>query len=290
LSAAHLLIFGLGYTGTAIATAALANGWAVSATSRTPDQVAAPERVRLRAFAAAGPAIAEATHVVSTAAPEDGHDPVLRAHGDALAAAPALRWVGYLSTTGVYGDRQGGWVDEDTPPTPTGPRGAERLRAEQDWAALASHCAIDLFRVAGIYGPGRSAIDDLRTGRARRIVRPGHAFARIHRDDIARAVFAAAGQDRAPGARVLNLADDTPVEAATVVEEAARLLGIDPPAAVPYEEAAPRMTEMARSFWQESRKVASAKTQERLGLRWLYPSYRDGLRSILLEQGGEAAS
>jgi nucleoside-diphosphate-sugar epimerase len=282
----HLLIFGLGYTGAEIARRAVEAGYAVTATSRAPGSVSAPPGVTLVAFADAAPAIATATHVVSTAAPADGRDPVLATHGAALTAAPHLRWAGYLSTTGVYGDRGGGWVDEDTPPAPTGPRGTERVAAEAAWtAALAGRMPVDLFRVAGIYGPGRSALHDVLGGRARRVIKPGHAFGRIHRDDIARAVLAAAGQDRPAGALVLNLADDEPAEQAAVLEEAARLLGVTPPPAVPYDVAAAGMSDMGRSFWRENRKVASAKTQARLGLRWLYPTYREGLRAILAADG-----
>jgi nucleoside-diphosphate-sugar epimerase len=159
------------------------------------------------------------------------------------------------------------------------------VAAERDWSALAGHVAVDLFRVAGIYGPGRSVFDDLRTGHARRIGKPGHAFGRIHRDDIAGAVMAAAVNPPGPGLRVLHLSDDLPAESAEVIEEAARLLGMPPPPLVPYAEAEPRMSDMARSFWAENRKVASAATQAMLGYRWRYPDYRSGLAAILAEEG-----
>jgi len=212
-----------------------------------------------------------------------GGDPVLARYAAALAASPstydALRWAGYLSTTSVYGDHAGGWVDEDTPPSPSGPRGQARLDAERAWSRLP--CAVDLFRVAGIYGPGRSTLDDVRAGRARRVDKPGHAFGRIHRDDIAGAVIAAALQSRPPGVRVLNLNDDLPEEQAVVTAEAARLLGVAPPPLVPFADAFAAMGEMGRSFWSESRRVASAKTQTALGYHWRYPTYREGLRAIL---------
>jgi nucleoside-diphosphate-sugar epimerase len=143
---------------------------------------------------------------------------------------------------------------------------------------------VDIFRVAGIYGPGRSALDDLRGGRARRVLKPGHAFGRVHRDDIAGAVLAAAGQTLSPGPRVLHLADDVPAESAEVIAEAAGLMGVPLPPAIPFAEARPAMSEMAASFWAENRKVASAATQEMLGYRWKYPSYREGLRAILAEE------
>jgi nucleoside-diphosphate-sugar epimerase len=291
----HVVIFGLGYTGSAIARHAAERGARVTATSRNPDAEPPLHGVDILHFDGAGPAVAAATHVVSTVPPPgdggegQGTDPVLAVHGAAIRAAPDLRWVGYLSTTGVYGDRQGGWVDEDTPPMPGQERSRRRLDAELAWAATAPQVAVDLFRVAGIYGPGRSVLDDIRAGRARRVIKPGHVFGRIHRDDIARAVLAAMFQERPPGLRVLNLSDDEPAEASAVVEEAARLLGVDPPPAVAFTEAEPRMSPMARSFWQESRRVANAKTRAALGLEWLYPTYREGLRAILAEEGGDGA-
>jgi nucleoside-diphosphate-sugar epimerase len=320
---AHLLIFGPGYCGATVAAAARHGGFAVTAAARhagiavtatapqagiavsaTTRQAGAPVTVP---FDAAAPAIAQATHLLSTVPPdaEDGPegtrrgdpslaradpllahgDPVLARYAAAIAAAPRLRWIGYLSSTVVYGDRGGGWVDEDTPPAPSQTRGHRRLAAETAWSAFASNRAVDVLRLAGIYGPGRSAFDALRSGQARRIVKPGHAFGRIHRDDIAAAVLAAIRQDRPPGPRILNLADDTPAETAAVIEEAAHLLGVAPPPAVVFADVAPAMTPMARSFWAENRKVASRKTQSMLGLAWLYPSYREGLRAILREEG-----
>ncbi len=225
--------------------------------------------------------------MLSTVPPDASGDPVLSRYADAIAGAPRLRWIGYLSTTGVYGDRGGAWVDETTQPMPMSDRSRRRLVAEQAWRRVADHRAIDIFRLAGIYGPGRSALDDVRAGSARRIVRPGHAFGRIHRDDIVRAVLAAMRQDRADGVRVLNMADDEPAENAAVVEEAARLLGVPPPDAVPFERAFTTMSPMARSFWSENRKVSSVLTQQALGLRWLYPSYREGLRAILAQERGD---
>jgi nucleoside-diphosphate-sugar epimerase len=290
MSASHLIIFGLGYTGRAIARAAVARGLTVTATSRDPASVAPLPGVTVAPFAQADAALAFATHLLATAPPPgdggegEGVDPVLDRYAAAIAHSPRLRWAGYLSTTGVYGDRAGGWVDETTPPDPGQERSRRRLAAEQAWAALADRIAVDLFRVAGIYGPGRSPLDDLRAGRARRIVKPGHAFGRIHRDDIAAAVLAAILQSPPPGARVFNLNDDEPVETADVVEEAARLLGMEPPPAVPFAEAQARMSAMGQSFWQESRRVSSAVTQTMLGLRWRYPTYREGLRGILAEE------
>ena len=306
----RLLIFGLGYCGRAAASLACAAGWEVVATSRSPAAGREPG-LRVVPFDSAGPEVAAATHILATAPPRDGADPVLARYAPELRAAPALAWIGYLSTTGVYGDRGGGWVDEATEPAPTAERSRRRLAAELAWCELAAsppplaklgglpfdaagptHEAagapagsattrpLDIFRLAGIYGPGRSAFDDLRAGRARRIVQAGHAFGRIHVDDIAAGIMAAIAMPP-ESARVLNFSDDEPAESADVIAEAARLLGVAVPPAVPFEEAFPAMSEMARSFWSENRRVASRATQEVLNRRWRYPTYREGLRAIL---------
>ena len=276
-----MLIFGLGYSGAAVAREAAAAGFAVVGTVR--GSAPAIAGVATVAFDAAGAEIAGATHLLATAPPDAGGDPVLARYAVAIAAAARLRWVGYLSTTGVYGDRGGGWVDEATEPAPSGPRGERRVAAETAWRAAAAGRALDLFRLAGIYGPGRSPLDAVRAGTARRVVKPGHAFGRIHRDDIVAAVLAAMRQERA-GPRVLNLADDTPAETAEVTAEAARLLGLPVPEAVPFETAWAGMSPMGRSFWAENRKVASRGTQDALGIGWRYPSYREGLRATLAQE------
>lgn len=274
--ARNLLVIGAGYTGRAAAALAASRGWHATLTTR-----ATPGAGEV-AFADPAP-FATATHLLVTAPPGEAGDPVWAAHAEALRAAP-LEWVGYLSTTGVYGDHGGAAVDEETPPTPQQSRSRRRLLAEQQWQALS--CAVDVFRTGGIYGPGRSALDDARDGKARRVIKPGHAFGRIHRDDIARACLAAA--ERPGGHRILHLVDDEPAEPARVAEEAARLLGLPPPPAVPFDEAFAGMSEMARSFWSENRRVANARTKAALGLEWLHPTYREGLAAILAaEQRGE---
>lgn len=267
-----LVVFGPGYCGAAVAEAARAHGDRVTPVARDTDHAV------VRA------ALATATHLLSTVPPDESGDPVLQRYRAALQTAPALRWIGYLSTTGVYGDRDGDWVDETTTPAPGTPRTLRRLASEQEWAALAARCPVDLFRLGGIYGPGRSALDDLRAGRARRVLKPDHAFGRIHRDDVVHAVLAAMQQIRAPAVRVLHLVDDLPAEPATVIEEAARLLDLPPPPAVPFAEAFATMSPMARSFWAENRKVACAMTQQALGIAWRYPTYREGLRAVLAEE------
>jgi nucleoside-diphosphate-sugar epimerase len=282
-AAPHLLVFGLGYSGRAIAEAARDAGFAVSGTSRQPD-FPAPAGIALIPFDAAEGAIAAATHIVATAAPGERGDPVLAQYADAIAAAPALRWIGFLSSTGVYGDRGGDWVDEQSEPRPTSARATARRAAEIAWEVMGEARAtpVDLLRLAGIYGPGRSTFDDLRTGRGRRIDKPGHVFGRIHQADIAQGTLAALRQaETLSGTRVLNFNDDLPAEPAEVVTEAARLLGIAPPPLIPFAEVAAGMTPMGRSFWAESRQVSSTRTQQALGRRWLYPTYREGLSAIL---------
>ncbi len=278
----HVLIFGLGYTGSALAEAAARRHRTTVVTRQAG--AAAPAGATLAPFK--DPPFATATHLVATAAPGDAGDPVLARHAAAIAAAPHLRWVGYMSTTGVYGDRGGGWVDEATDPAPSSERGRRRVAAECAWATVRPGLAVDLLRLAGIYGPGRSVFDDVRAGRARRVAKPGHQFGRIHRDDIAGALLAAIEQTLPPGTRVLNGSDDEPAASADVIAEAARLLGLDPPPLVPFAEAEAGMSPMARSFWSDDRKVRSERTQESLGRRWLHPTYREGLRAILAAEDG----
>ena len=276
-----LIIAGLGYAGRAVAEAAAANGWRVVGTSRQPEAVRAPPGVEVISFDAAGWAFAAASHWLITTPPDEAGDPVLRRHAAALASGNQ-RWIGYLSTTGVYGDRGGGTVDEATAPAPGQPRSQRRLAAEEAWrAARPAHAALDLCRVGGIYGPGRAPFAELRAGIARRVVKPGHSFSRIHRDDIAHAIMAAISNPPEPGCRVLNFVDDEPADSAAVMAEAARLLGMPSPPVVPFEEARAAMSPMALSFWSENRRVANAATKAALGIEWRYPSYREGLAASL---------
>jgi len=278
----HLLIFGFGYSGRAIAKAARDAGFSVTATSRDPAAQAPEPGVAIIKFEEAEDALDAATHLLATAAPVERGDPVLARYAAQIVVAEHLRWIGYLSTTGVYGDRDGGWVDEESPLAPQSDRARRRVAAEADWSGFG--VAVDIFRLAGIYGPGRSMFDDLRAGAARRVVKPGHLFGRIHRDDIAQGVLAAMQQNPPAGVRIFNFSDDEPAASADVVAEAARLLGVEPPAPVPYDEAVQVMSPMGKSFWAESRKVSNAKTKAALGLAWKYPTYREGLAAILAEE------
>ncbi len=273
-----------------MAKAAAAAGFTVVAASRESARLAPRAslgaRIRVVGFEGAGQELAQATHLLATAPPGPAGDPVLDRYTEAIAGAPRLGWIGYLSSTSVYGDCAGRAVDEETAPAPTSERGRARLAAERAWLRAAGGRPFDLFRLAGIYGPGRSAFDQLRAGSARRILAPGHLFARIHRDDVVQAVLAAMRSPDGCG-RVLNLADEAPAESAAVMEEAARLSGAPPPPAIGLAEAWPDMSAMARGFWQERRRVLSERTRATLGLAWRYPSYREGLAAIRAEEVGE---
>jgi nucleoside-diphosphate-sugar epimerase len=275
----NLLIFGNGYSGGAIASLAIQHGIPTTITSRSPSA-----QPRIIPFAQAEGAIAAATHIIATAAPDDQGDPILTRYTGAIAAAPQLQYIGYLSTTGVYGNRDGAWVDEDTTPTPQSTRAQRRLAAEIAWSQLAENKILDIFRLAGIYGPGRSMFDDLRDGTARRVVKPGHLFGRIHIEDIALGVLTAMLRKPEAGTSIFNFSDDEPAASADVVVEAARLLGVSPPEPVPFEQARLKMSPLGRSFWAENRRVSNAKTKAALNLTWRYPTYREGLAAILCKE------
>lgn len=255
----RLFIFGLGYSARRIADLATAQGFEVVSTGRE-GTLAFDDAGNVRM------ALADAGHVLSSVPPGgEGEDPVLATYGDALAG----KWLGYLSSTGVYGDAGGAWVDE-TAPTGTGRRTA---RAEADAAWLARGAR--MFRLPGIYGPGRSAIERVREGKAHRIDLPGQVFSRIHVDDIAAGVIA--GLDAPPGA--YNLADDMPCHQNAVIEEACRLLGLAPPPLQSLDEAG--LSPMARAFYAENRRVANGKARRVLGWSPRHATYREGLRACL---------
>jgi len=279
----HLFCFGLGFSGLALAERLRAEGWRVSGTTRDPAKARAMTARGIVAHAfgpeqALDPAVlADATHVLSAVPPDETGDPVLARHGADLARLRPT-WVGYLSTTGVYGDRAGGWVDETSALDPVGERGRRRVAAEAGWRALG--LPLHIFRLAGIYGPGRSALDTVRAGRAQRIVKPGQVFSRIHVADLA-AVLAASIARPDPGA-IYNVCDDEAAPPQDVILEACRLLGVAPPPEIPFEQAA--LSPMARSFYGENKRVSNRRLRETLGVRLRYPDYRAGLAAILADE------
>ena len=278
-----LFIFGLGYSGLEIARLAKAQGWIVAGTCRSAEKAAGLQASGIEAYMFDGTAplpaaaFSDTSHVVCTIAPGRVGDPALRLCGPLLKQA---RWLGYLSTTGVYGDHGGGWVDEDTPPNPGQPRSVERLAAEHGWQAMALEASakLDIFRLPGIYGPGRSTLDQVKAGTARRIDKPGQFFARAHVADIAATVVAAMTAPHPGG--IYNVADDLPVSAGEVVAFACELLGRPVPPSIPWDVAAPAMSDMARSFYSESRRVRNDRIKRELGVVLRYPTYREGLRAI----------
>ena len=279
----RLFIFGLGYSGLEIARLAMAQGWSVAGTCTTEEKARRlrAEGIEAHAFDGRAPLSAqsfgEANHVVCTVAPGTAGDPALRTCRALLGRA---RWLGYLSTTGVYGDHEGAWVDETTPTLATQPRSLQRLAAEQGWRDVASEsgAALHIFRLPGIYGPGRSTLDRVADGTARRIDKPGQFFSRIHVTDLAASTLKA--MDCEQGTEIWNVADDLPAANADVIAYACELLGRPVPPAIPWEDAAPAMTPMARSFYAESRRVRNDKLKRELGVVLRYPTYREGLKAI----------
>lgn len=284
----RLFIFGLGFSGLEIARLAAAEGWTVAGTCTSEEKARRLREAGIEAhrfdgsMALSADAFGEATHVLCTIAPGESGDPALRTCRPLLGRA---RWLGYLSTTGVYGDHEGGWVDETTPALPTQPRSRQRLAAEQGWRALAAEAgaSLHILRLPGIYGPGRSTFDRVRAGTAQRIDKPGQVFSRIHVEDLAASAMKAAARET--GTEIWNVADDLPASNADVIAYACELLGRPVPPVVPWEEAAPTMSAMARSFYSESRRVRNDKLKNELGVRLRYPTYREGLRAIAMTGG-----
>jgi nucleoside-diphosphate-sugar epimerase len=284
-----LFCFGLGYTAIALARTLAAEGWQIAGTTRDPDKQARLEQegIEVYAFERDRPleqleqTLAGTTHLLTSIAPDEQGDPVLGHHGRDLLRCTSIAWAGYLGATGVYGDRDGEWASEADPVTPTMPRTVRRARAERHW--LASGLPVQLFRLAGIYGPGpgRSALAAVRAGTVRRIVKPGQVFCRIHVDDIVQVLRASMARPN-PGA-IYNVADDEPAPPQDVVTFACGLLGVEPPPEIPFEAA--ELSPMARSFYSDSRRIDNARIREELGVRLRYPSYREGLRALLDQPG-----
>ncbi|MDZ4741043.1 MAG: SDR family oxidoreductase [Alphaproteobacteria bacterium] len=271
----RLFCFGMGFCAKALSQNLAPRGWAIGASTRGP--------VGYQSFpfdSGLSDALHGTTHVLISAPPEGEGDPVLAMHAATLSAiSPPLKWLGYLSTTGVYGDHGGNWIDETTPVAPKSPRARRRVEAELAWLEWGANAnvPIHIFRLAGIYGPGRSPIDALRAGTARRIVKPGQVFSRIHVDDVATVL--AASMAHPNSGRIYNVCDDEPAPPHVVVEYAASLIGVSPPPLETFEGAAQSMSEMALSFYAESKRVGNQRVKSELAVTLLYPTYREGLRA-----------
>ncbi len=282
----RLFVFGLGYTACVLAEELLMRGWRVAGTTRGAERAEDLRALgiephlfdRGRPLDDPAAALDGTTHLLSSVPPDEEGDPVLDHHGDDIAAVAGLAWAGYLSTTGVYGNSDGAWVDETSPLNPGSARTRRRAAAERAWLDLwrVASVPVHVFRLAGIYGPGRNQVETVKAGRARRLERPGHVFSRIHVEDIAR-VLAASMEAPAPGA-VYNVCDDEPAEPQAVIAYAASLLDVAPPPLVPFDEA--DLSPMARTFWQDNRRVSNRRIREELGVELAYPTFREGLASL----------
>jgi nucleoside-diphosphate-sugar epimerase len=275
-----LLVFGFGFSAAHVAQRLQVSGAQVTATvrSRAKADGLAPAGIAARLFspdhvdAEIADDIAASDAILVSIPPDESGDPVLASFAAPIAAAPNLRWVGYLSTVGVYGDHAGGWVDETTPTTSGKGRSQNRIIAEQAWLALGAH----VFRLSGIYGPGRNQLVQLASGTARRIVKPGQIFNRIHVADIAAVIEASLARPRPGG--IYNVTDNEPAPPQDVVAFAAWLCGLEPPAEIPFERA--ELSPMARSFYSENRRVRNALIRDELGVTLKYPTYREGLTAL----------
>lgn len=279
-----LFCFGYGYTADALARAlSKRGGWSIAGTTRDPDKRDAMRDIGIEASlfnyekAIADPLslLRDTTHILISTPPDDYGDPTFRIHGEDLAQLKNLQWVGYLSTIGVYGDRGGAWVDETAEPHPTSKRGTRRAIAEKQWQnlCLSSGLPLHIFRLAGIYGPGRSAIESVRAGVARRIYKPGQAFSRIHIDDIIQTLLASFSQPR-PGA-IYNVADDYPAPSHEVIAYACEILGIDPPPLLDYSKA--DLAPITMSFYSDNKRIRNDRIKDELGVSLIHPTFREGL-------------
>jgi nucleoside-diphosphate-sugar epimerase len=281
-----LFCFGLGYSAMALSRRLDAAGWTIRGTCRKPARKAALGALGISAALFDGdtpmdPAdlLQGATHVLLSIPPGAEGDPAFRQHAEDIAAAGTVKWVGYFSTTGVYGNRDGDWVDETSDLRPGSERSQRRADAERDWLSWGDRhgISVQIFRLPGIYGPGRSAVDQVKAGTARRISKPGHVFSRIHVEDIATAVAASIARPRPGG--IYNVCDDEPAAPGDVVAYVCELLSQKPPPEIPYDDA--DMSPMAKSFWSDNRRVRNDRMKEELGVRLDFPDYRIGIRGIL---------
>ncbi|MHA3979729.1 SDR family oxidoreductase [Halovulum sp. GXIMD14794] len=282
----HLLCLGFGFTATAL-TRALGSEWRVTGTTRSAEGLKAVRDAGAEPLLWPGeeltPALAQATHVLSSVPPRDAGDPAYDLIAAHVGRMPKLEWLGLLSTTGVYGDQDGDWVGEDAPLVPATHRGGLRATQNAAWMGLFEDHAlpVHIFRLAGIYGPGRSAFDKLRDGTARRIVKPGQVFSRIHVEDIAQVLLASFERPH-PG-RAYNVADDEPGPPQDVIEYAANLLGVPVPPDLPFEQA--DLSPMARSFYADNKRVRNDRIKRELGVVLKHPNYREGLKAVLSAHG-----
>jgi len=293
LSGRHLFLFGLGYVAGRLVPMAPAAGLRLSGTCRSLEAVAAWRARGVQAYRFDGEtalpvdALAGVTDVLVSIPPDPNNpDPAdrtaCRALGPHAGLLPALRWAGFFSSTAVYGDHAGAWVDERGRCQPAGADAHARLRAEAEWRTFGNmtRTPVDILRLPGIYGPGRSALDQLRARRARRILKPGHVFNRIHADDIVACALAAMSRPDANG-RTLNLSDDEPEAADVLLTHAATLLGVELPPAIAWDD--PALPEMVRSFYAENRRIRNDRMKEALGVTLRYPTWREGLAAIAAE-------
>lgn len=285
MSDKRLFCFGFGFCADALAHLLAPQNVQIAGTCRTPEKAARLKARGIEAFLFSDShpltpeALEGATHILVSAAPGADGDPVLaHARRDLTQVAPQLEWVGYLSTTGVYGDRDGDWVDETSELNPGTDRGARRLDAEKAWLAWGeeSGVPVHLFRLAGIYGPGRNQLRAIADGTAKRVIKPGQIFSRIHVEDVARVL--AASIARPHGGTAYNVCDDEPAPPQDVIAYGAELLGMPVPPDTPIDEAT--LSPMARSFFAESKRVSNRRIKEELGVTLAYPTYRDGLKAI----------
>jgi|APTNR8051073442_1049403.scaffolds.fasta_scaffold07101_6 nucleoside-diphosphate-sugar epimerase len=289
----HLFCFGLGFSARALGLRLHQEGWIVEGTCRGRENqerlqalgITAHLFDRGRPLASARERLDGVTDMLISVPPDTDGDPVLDHHGADLAAVPGVRWIGYLSTTGVYGDTGGALVNEESSLKPTQARSRRRAAAEDAWLDMHRQhgLPVHVFRLAGIYGPGRSTVDQVRAGDVRRVDKPGHLFSRIHVDDIAQVLRASMARPD-PG-RIYNVCDDEPAAPADVVAYACRLLGVDVPEAVPFDEAAAGMSAMALSFWADNRRVDNSRIKRELGIHLSYPDYRHGLAAVAAARG-----
>jgi nucleoside-diphosphate-sugar epimerase len=283
----RLFAFGLGFSAQALASQLAEQGWEIAGTARGADKITQLRDEGYKATPFSGEensaelegVLQGTTHLLHSIPPCPEGDPVLAHYRDEIAKLGTLEWIGYLSTVGVYGDQQGQWVDETTAPRPNSARTEARVKAERAWLEFGTEVdvPVHVFRLAGIYGPGRSVFDKLRAGTARRINKNGQVFSRIHVEDIARVLEASIARPRA-GA-IYNVADDEPTAPGDVVAHAAEMIGVTPPPEIDFEDA--DLSPMARTFYEGSRRIGNDLIKSELGVKLRYPTYREGLASLI---------